>query len=167
MEDLGKAASYQKTGLLLVVEGCVEETAEKVALSMAKGLDARLILVYITEYNLIHYGQVDQLAPETSKEEFISHVRENYQKDMKRALAPLIEKTKAMGIDSEMVLVESDPVKEISQLALSRQADYIVLQRRKKKEGSSFLGRFKKQFKGEDLSESLPEKGPWTVILCL
>jgi nucleotide-binding universal stress UspA family protein len=101
--------------------------AEDYALHLAHTLKAALTTVCISDDWLMHYGEVDQLMTETTKEQFISYVNNTNDTDSQRILHNFSEKAEKQGVSHSFIVKSGKPEKDIVALAKEKAADLLVI----------------------------------------
>ncbi len=101
--------------------------AEDYALYLAKLSNAELTVIYVFDNRLIHYGQVDQLVTEKTKEQFISYVNEKNDSESSQILSLFSQKAEKEDVFYSTSIRSGDPVKEIVAAATEKSVDLLIV----------------------------------------
>ncbi len=114
--------------ILLATNGSEEsQKAEDYALYLAKLSNAELTVLYVFDNRLIHYGQVDQLVTEKTKEQFISYVNEKNDSESNQILKHFSQKAENEGVFYSTCIRSGPPDKEIVAAVMENPVDLLVL----------------------------------------
>ena len=110
-------------------------TAERIALASSGSLEAlpaedaafnycqnhgltELTIIHILETKLSRYGEFDQLAPGTSKAEFVDYIQDTAKANLQRLKERLEAKATTSQINLKWIIDEGDPVAEICKIVV-------------------------------------------------
>jgi nucleotide-binding universal stress UspA family protein len=89
------------------------------AIELAKGLSAKILLMYVVDKRTV---------PDKYRDEHGDALPEHYYEDeFKRTVGPLVKMIEKAGIKCEGISTSGDPVKEILKAAKSKEVSYIVV----------------------------------------
>jgi nucleotide-binding universal stress UspA family protein len=89
------------------------------AIELAKGISAKILLMYVVE---------ERSVPEKFRDEHGDALPEHfYQDEFERTVGPLVRMIEKTGIKCEGITASGDPVKEILKVAKSEDVSYIVM----------------------------------------
>lgn len=89
------------------------------AIELAKGISAKILLMYVVEKSSV---------PEKYRDEHGDALPEHYYQDeFERTVGPLVRMIEKTGIKCEGITASGDPVKEILKVAKSEDVSYIVM----------------------------------------
>ena len=116
--------------ILLAINGSETSlAAENHALHLAARFQAKLTVVHVQDGRWAHYGEVDQLMSEVSKEQFISHVNTSNDQTTRHVFGNFSRKADKQGVAYEEVVASGAPEQEIVALAANASADLLVIGR--------------------------------------
>ena len=114
--------------ILLATNGSEKSRkAEDYALHLAKLSNAELTVLYVFDNRLIHYGQVDQLVNEKTKEDFISYVTEKNDSESSKVLSKFARKADQDGVFYTSCIRTGTPDKEILSVAAKNSVNLLVV----------------------------------------
>ncbi len=116
------------TSLLLVQHDSANAaTAQKVALQRAVETGAEVVVAWCVADRLSHYGEVDHLAPETAKEEFVNYVYGNHLVQAQECLAGFITRAKRLKLEVRIVVLPQEPLMTLLDFASSLRPSLVIL----------------------------------------
>lgn len=101
--------------------------AEDYALFLANSNQADLTVVHVLDDNLCHYGHVDQLVPEATKDSFVSYVISEREAASGEIIEEFSKKATTLKVDSSLKIKQGEPAKEIATVADEERADLIIM----------------------------------------
>ena len=113
--------------LLATNGGKTSLSAEDHALNLAQAFKARLSVVHIKDDRLAHYGEVDQLMSEVTKNQFVSYVKENNDAETRRIMDSFCRKADNLGVNYVILVKSGAPARKIVALAKANAADLVVI----------------------------------------
>jgi nucleotide-binding universal stress UspA family protein len=114
--------------ILLATDGTGEALkAEDYALYLARISGAALTVLYVDDNRLMHYGQVDQLVTEKTKEQFITYISEKNQAERCRVLDNFSKKAQQEGVLFSSIIRSGAPDKEIAAAASENSVDLLII----------------------------------------
>lgn len=99
--------------------------AEEFALAECQRHGATLSVVHVVDYGLEHYGQVDQLATEIDKADFIEYVRAVSIDDARQRFFPLLEKAREKNVRATLYLEDDELIGSLSRH--ENDADMVII----------------------------------------
>ena len=116
--------------ILLATNGSpTSRTAEDHALQLAARFQAKLTVVHVEDDRWAHYGEVDHLMSEVSKEQFVSHVNRNNHRATRQVFDNFGRKAAKRGVVYDIVVASGAPERQIVGLAQDASADLVVIGR--------------------------------------
>ena len=113
--------------LLATNGGKTSLSAEDHALNLARAFQARLSVVHIKDDRLSHYGEVDQLMSEVTKDQFVSYVHENNDAETRRIMDSFCRKADNLSVHYVILVRSGAPDRKIVALAKEKSADLLVI----------------------------------------
>ena len=101
--------------------------AEAFAISQCRRHGATLSVAYVLDCDLQHYGQIDQLATEVDKTDFINYVHQQAELEARSLSISWQEKAKQNNIDVQVYLGGGKLANFISQTAADLKADVVII----------------------------------------
>lgn len=101
--------------------------AEDHALNLAQAFQARLTVVHVADARLAHYGEVDQLMSEVTKEQFVSYVNENNDAATHHIIDNFSRKADKLGVNYVILVKSGAPERKIVALAQEKAVDLLVI----------------------------------------
>lgn len=86
-----------------------------------------LDMLHLIPTDLLHYGQVDQLASQASKKSFLHYIQELGVKECSTLLAPFAEEASQHGIQARLHVRWGNAEKALLEIASSTPIDEIIL----------------------------------------
>lgn len=99
--------------------------AEEHAIQECMKHGAALSIVHVLDYSLEHYGQIDQLATEVDKRDFVNYIHSVSHKEARQYFTPLLEKAQHNKIDTTLYLEEGQLSDCLARLETT--ADLIII----------------------------------------
>lgn len=151
MQSDAAVASGTKNVLLATTgrDNCLK--AEEYALSYCAENAATLGIVHVVESDLSHYGQVDSLATEGDRSDFIIHARRQEEYDVRQRLERVTARAEALNVDYELYIEWDAPLYCITKHVRETRSELLV------------IGGEKKRFNPFSLSHCLTRKVPCQV----
>ncbi len=102
-------------------------SAEDHALNLAQAFQARLTVVHVEDDRLAHYGEVDQLMSEVTKDQFVSYINENNDAETRRVLNNFCRKADNRSVNYVILVKSGKPERKIVALAQEKAVDLLVI----------------------------------------
>ena len=102
-------------------------SAEDHALNLAQAFQARLTVVHVEDDRLAHYGEVDQLMSEVTKDQFVSYINENNDAETRRILNNFCRKADKRSVNYVILVKSGKPERKIVALAQEKAVDLLVI----------------------------------------
>jgi nucleotide-binding universal stress UspA family protein len=113
--------------ILFCGDGSAEAgAAEAAALALIDAGDS-IVALYVIANDLIHYGEIDQLATPADKEHFIAYIREQGAAECQQHLGAFAQKAEQRGAVVELRVRWGNAAQAIINTAAATQAQGIVL----------------------------------------
>lgn len=105
---------------------CIKVEQEAVAACLKEGV-IELTVIHISETSLVKYGEFDQLASGSCKDEFIAYIQEQAQLKHDILYSRVCELTKEAGLKLHWIVEDGEPLTEICKAIESESIDQLFM----------------------------------------